>query len=165
MAKQLDDIFNLLQRIDESYRNYSLLNEIIEGNSPDFLTYDGERYDALHDRSAALLWHDGKWLADADTHRDIISLCKFGCEAWELEEFFDYDKRLEIEKELNSLWSSQNKEFQYPSRLYHAKKNAKEHGINYILISWDSLDENLIQSICTQFDIDRNSVAYVKYDV
>ena len=82
MAKQLDKIFNLLKRIDESYCNYSMLNEEIEGNSPDFVTYEGETYEAMHDGSVAVIYHDGKWLATADTHRDIISLCKFGCEEW-----------------------------------------------------------------------------------
>ena len=139
----------------------NVLREYIEGNTPDYLKCNGDTYIVLEDGSITLLYHKGKWLRNAETHRDIISLTKFGCEEWKLSEYYSYDKCRIIRGMLDELWSS-GKEFKYPSRIYYAKGNAKANGVNYILASWDKLDENIIQSICNSLHIDRKELVYVK---
>jgi len=150
---------NIDKLIRESIRNFLL--EVIEGNSPDEIIFDGDKYAALEDASIALLYYKGKWLDNADTHRDIISLVKFGCQEWELEDYYGREKADRLKNTLDKLWSS-NDVFSYPSRIFYAKGNAKKHGIEYILVSWDDLCEDQINDICAQLDINRKKIIYIK---
>ena len=145
--------------IRESIRNFLL--EVIEGNSPDEIIFDGDKYAALEDASISLLYYKGKWLHNADTHRDIISLVKYGCEEWQLEDYYGREKANVLKSIINKLWSS-NDVFSYPSRIFYAKGNAKKHGIEYILVSWDDLCEGQINDICAQLDINRKKIIYIK---
>ena len=154
-----------MKRININESQYKvLLSEIIDGNSPDQLVYDGERYVAMQDASFPILYHNGKWISKGETHRDIISLIKYGCEEWELENYFDYDKRQRIIQNLDRLWSD-NDEFSYLSRVFYAKENAKKNGIDYILISWDKLNYDQIDDICKTFNMQINKVAYLENDL
>jgi len=139
-----------------------LISEIVDGGSPDEFEFEGKRYVALEDASFAILYHNGKWESIDGTHRDIIALKKFGCQEWELEEYYSKEKYTTvIAPVLNMLWSGENGEFEYPSRVFNAKGKTRERGIEYILVSWDELDENLINDICRQFNIDRDKLIYV----
>ena len=145
--------------LTESQLARIFLDEEIEGDSPNLFTFEGEEYEALKDSSIPLLFHNGKWISNGETHRDIISMCKFGCEEWEIENYYSYDQSKRMHNELDRLWSEDN-EFQYPSRLFDAKGKVKDKGIKYILVSWDQLDEPMIQSICHEFNLNRNDIAY-----
>ena len=136
------------------------LNEQIEGGSPDEFEFMGERYVALEDSSFPVLYHNGKWLSGAETHRDLICLDKYGCEEWQVEEYYSWENRQIIFSTLNRLWSDSN-EYNYLSRVFDAKENAKRHGYKYILVSWDKLEEKYIMSICKEFGINREELVYV----
>ena len=141
----------------------SVLMEIIEGNTPDELTYEGEHYVVFEDDTLTLLYYNGKWLHNADTHRDIISLVKFGCQEWELEEYYGREKAYRMRSVLDTLWSNGDV-FKYPSRIFLSKGKTREHGILYILISWDDLNEEQIKDICRQLNIDRRKLVYLDND-
>lgn len=142
----------------------SLLNERIEGRTPDYFEYDGSTYEAMVDGSIALIYHNGEWLHNGETHRDMICLCKYGVEEWELDEYYNYDKCRMIRANLDRLWSDGSGEFKYPSRIFYAKGSILDKGIKYILISWDDLDESLIDSICSQLKINRDELIYLDND-
>lgn len=142
----------------------SVLLEVIEGNSPDEVIFDEDKYVALEDASITLLYYKGKWLHNAETHRDIISLTKYGCEEWQLEDYYSREKSNSLKAIIDKLWSS-NDVFSYPSRIFYAKGNAKKNGIDYILISWDYLDENQIVDMCRQLGIDRNKLVHISDDL
>lgn len=138
----------------------TVLLEAVEGNSPDEVIFDGDKYVALEDASITLLYYKGKWLHNAETHRDIISLVKYGCEEWELEDYYGREKTNILKGIINKLWSS-NDVFSYPSRLFYAKGNAKKRGIEYILVSWDNLSESQINELCSQLNINREKIIKV----
>ena len=139
-----------------------LVSEIVDGGSPDEFEFEGERYVALEDESFPILYHNGEWKSDGETHRDIISDEKFGCQEWELEYRYSQGKLVTvIYPMLDMLWSGKSGEFKYPSRIFWAKGETKKRGIEYILVSWDKLNENLINDICRQFYIDRDKLIYV----
>ena len=138
----------------------SVLLEVVEGNSPDKVIFDGDKYVALEDASITLLYYKGKWLHNAETHRDIISLIKYGCEEWELEDYYGREKTNILKDIINKLWSS-NDVFSCPSRLFYAKGNAKKRGIEYILVSWDELCESQINDLCNQLSINKEKIIYV----
>ena len=135
--------------------------EVIESNSPDEFMFDGDRYVDLEDSSITLLYYKGKWLHNADTHRDIISLVNFGCEEWELEDYYSREKSNNIKAIIDKLWSS-NDVFSYPSRIFYAKGSAKKRGIKYILVSWDNLRETQINEICNQVGINKREIIYIQ---
>lgn len=152
-------IFDYRQQMKHKKR----LNESIEGDSPDELEFMGDIYVALEDDAFPIIYHQGEWISDesADTHRDLICLKKYGCLEWQVEEYYSWPNQQTIFTNLNRLWS-ENDEFRWPSRIFSAYGNARRSGIKYILVSWDFLDEEQVESICNTFGIDRNELVYVE---
>jgi len=138
---------------------------VLKENSCDYVKYDGEIYEFGRDDCITLVFYNGKWLnGERITHRNLISYFKFGCNQDDLFDYYSYENAKNMYDIIDMLWSKES-DFKYMSRLFYTKGKTKEKGIKYILTSWSKLNEAMIDTICKQFNVNRNEIVYIEYNV